>query len=313
MQGDLDRAAQEACAFQHEYRLVMPDGSIKHVQSIGHPRIDGENGALEFVGTIMDITERKQAEEALRKSQSELALASRLSTIGELAASIIHEINQPLAAVIGNAEGCLRWLDRAQPDIAEARDSIKRLVRDGRRAADVVKGLTALVRRSGLEVADVDINDAISEVLVLLRGEMDRHAILLRLALGNSIMPVRGDRVQLQQVIANLVRNGIEAMNAIEDRPRILRVISELTKTGQALVSIEDVGTGLDPEAGNRIFEPLYTTKVSGMGMGLSVCRSIIEAHHGRLYASPNSPYGAVFQFTVPSGSKATDDLSEPS
>ena len=299
VQQDLARAAREAHAFRHEYRLVMPDGVIKHVQSMGRPDVD-QNDELEFVGTIMDITERRHAEEALRRSQMELARVSRLSTMGELAGSIIHEINQPLGAVIGNAEVCLRWLDRDPPDIAEARDSITRLARDGRRAADVIKGLRALARKSGLELTNVDINSAIREVLVLLRGEMERGAVVLRVDLFHFARPVNGDRVQLQQVLLNLIRNGIEAMSAVSDRPRVLRISSELTEAGEALVAVEDSGIGLSATTADRIFEPLFTTKLNGMGMGLSVCRSIVEAHHGRLAALPNSPYGTIFRFTVP-------------
>jgi C4-dicarboxylate-specific signal transduction histidine kinase len=272
---------------------------IKHVQSIGRPDIE-QDGGLEFVGTIMDISERRHAEEALRRSQAELARASRLSTMGELAGSIIHEINQPLGAVIGNAEVCLRWLDRDPPDIAEARDSITRLARDGRRAADVIKGLRALARKSGLELTNVDINNAIREVLVLLRGEMERGAVVLHVDLFDVDMPVNGDRVQLQQVLLNLIRNGIEAMSAVADRPRVLRISSEITDAGEVQVAVKDSGTGLSPETADRIFEPLFTTKFNGMGMGLSVCRSIVEAHGGRLSTLPNSPHGTIFRFTVP-------------
>jgi C4-dicarboxylate-specific signal transduction histidine kinase len=285
--------------FQHEYRLLMPDGLVKHVQSIGHPDVD-EAGELEFVGTIMDITERRRAEEALTHSQAELARAARLSAIGELAGSIIHEINQPLAAVIGNAEVCLRWLNRDKPDLTEARDAITRLARDGRRAADVIKGLKALARKSGLEPTNVDINDAIREVLALLRSELERGAVILHVDLFEAGRSVLGDRVQLQQVLLNLIRNGIEAMGAVADRPRMLRISTAPNEASEVLISVEDSGIGLDSATADRIFDPLVTTKPNGMGMGLAICRSIVEAHHGRLWVSPNLPHGTAFRFTVP-------------
>jgi C4-dicarboxylate-specific signal transduction histidine kinase len=296
---DLNQASREKRTFRHEYRIVLPDGSIRHVQSTGHPNID-ETGDLEFVGTVMDITELRRAEETLRQAQAELTRASRLRTMGELAGSIVHEINQPLAAVIGNADACLRWLDRDPPDLTEARDSIARLARDGRRVADVVKGLRALARKSGLELRNVDINDAIREVLALLRGELERGAAVLHVGLFGADRPVLGDRVQLQQVLLNLIRNGIEAMSTVTDRPRVLRISSELNEASEALVAVEDTGIGFDPATTDRIFEPLFTTKPNGMGMGLSICRSIVEAHCGRLWASPNSAHGTTFRFTVP-------------
>jgi PAS domain S-box-containing protein len=285
--------------FQHEYRIVMPDGSTRCLQSTGHPDID-ENGEIEFVGTVMDITERRHAEEELRRSQSELALVARLSTMGELAGSIIHEINQPLAAMLMSAEACLNWLNRDQPDLDEARSAISRLARDSKRAADVIKGLRALAQRSGVELRNVDINDAIREVLTLLRGDLERGGVVLDVDLLAGDRPVHGDRVQLQQVLLNLIRNGIEAMSAVADRTRILKISSQAAESGKALVSVEDTGAGIDKETADRMFEPLFTTKANGMGMGLSICRSIVEAHRGRLWATPNHPRGTVFQFTVP-------------
>jgi C4-dicarboxylate-specific signal transduction histidine kinase len=252
------------------------------------------------VGAVMDITERRHAEEALRRSQSELALVARLSTMGELAGSIIHEINQPLAAMLMSAEACLNWLNRDQPDLDEARSAISRLARDSKRAADVIKGLRALAQRSGVELRSVDINDAIREVLALLRGDLERGGVVLDVDLLADDRPVHGDRVQLQQVLLNLIRNGIEAMSAVADRTRILKISSQAAESGKALVSVEDTGAGIDKETADRMFEPLFTTKANGMGMGLSICRSIVEAHRGRLWATPNRPRGTVFQFTVP-------------
>lgn len=295
----LMQASRDRRAFSHEYRLLMPDGLVKHVQSIGHPGID-EAGEPEFSGTIVDITERRLAEEALRRTESELARVSRLSTMGELVGSIVHEINQPLAAVVGNAEVCLRWLNRDEPDLGEARDAVTRLARDGRRAADVVKSLHALARKSGLRLANVDINNSIREVLMLLRDELERGAVVLHVDLVDTDRPVVGDRVQLQQVLLNLIRNGVEAMSAIMDWPRVMKISSEINDAKEALVAVEDSGIGLDPSTTERIFEPLFTTKGSGMGMGLSISRSIIDAHGGRLWASQNAQHGTTFRFTVP-------------
>jgi len=295
----LAEASLKKSMFSHEYRIVLPDGSIKHVQSTGHPD-KNTSSDLEFVGTVLDITERRHAEEAARRAQAELARLTRLSTVGELAGSIIHEVIQPLTAIVTNAEACLSWLDRDQPDLGKARSTISDLVRDGQRAADVVKGLRALVRRSDSEMTKVDINDAIREVLTLLRSELQRGGVVLHIDLSADDIPILGDRIQLQQVLLNLVRNGIEAMSTISDRPRVLRIRSELTENGEALVAVEDTGVGLDPVSADRIFDPLFTTKLDGMGMGLSICRTIVEAHRGRLWASPTLAHGTVMRFTVP-------------
>jgi PAS domain S-box-containing protein len=295
----LAEASLKKSTFSHEYRIVLPDGSIKHVQSTGHPD-ENTSSDLEFVGTVLDITERRNAEEAARRAQGELARLTRLSTVGELAGSIIHEVIQPLTAIVTNAEACLSWLGRDQPDLGKARSTISDLVRDGQRAADVLKGLRALVRRSGSEMTKVDINDAILEVLTLLRDELQRGGVVLQIDLSADDIPILGDRIQLQQVLLNLVRNGIEAMSTVSDRPRVLRIRSEPTENGEALVAVEDTGVGLDPVSADRIFDPLFTTKPDRMGMGLPICRSIVEAHRGRLWASPTLAHGTVLRFTVP-------------
>jgi PAS domain S-box-containing protein len=286
--------------YNYETVRIAKDGSRIDISVTVAPLRDKSGEVIGASKIARDITERKRAEEALGRARAELTRASRLTTMGELAGSIIHEINQPLAAVVGNAEVCLRWLDRDPPDLAEARDAISRLARDGRRAVDVISGLRALARKSDLALTHVDINDAIREVLALLRGELEHGEVTLRVNLFAADRPVLGDRVQLQQVLVNLIRNGVEAMSAITDRSRVLRISAQPIEAGEALVTVEDAGIGLDPAATDRIFDPLFSTKVNGMGMGLSICRSIVEAHRGRLWASPNLPHGTSFRFSVP-------------
>ncbi len=297
----LDRAARERSRYQHEYRIVLPDGSVKHLQSVGQPDITESRG-LEFVGTVMDITERRHAEEALRGAQAELARVARLTAMGELVASITHEINQPLAAVVTHGDAGLRWLNRDNPDLDEARDAFLRIVRDGQRAGDVIRGLRALAKKTGPELAKLDINDAIREVLALTRSELQRHGVVLHTDLFTGNRPIFGDRVQLQQVLLNLIMNGIEAMRAVTERTRELTVSSALTEPGSVLVAVEDTGTGVDSAIAQRIFEPLFTTKSDGLGMGLSICRSIIEAHGGHLWVLPRAPHGTALRFTIPMG-----------
>jgi PAS domain S-box-containing protein len=299
LEKDVERAVRERLRFKHEYRIALPDGSVKHLQSVGQPDI-GASGDLEFVGTVMDITERRHAEEALRNAQAELARVARLTTMGELAASIAHETNQPLSAIVTQSDAALRFLDRDKPDLDEVRDALSCIGRDGVRAADVIRGLRALAKKSGPELANVDINDAIREVLALTRGELQRHDVVLLTQLAAGDRPVMGDRVQLQQVLLNLIMNGVEAMRGITERSRELRISSMLAEPSSVLIGVEDTGPGLDPAIAQRIFDPFFTTKPDGMGMGLSICRSIIESHGGRFWASPRVPYGTVFQFTVP-------------
>jgi signal transduction histidine kinase len=207
-------------------------------------------------------------------------------------------------AIVTNADTCLSWLAKPDPNLDGARKAAERVVRSGHRAGSIVKSIRALARKSEPEMAQFDINDAIGEILVLLRSELRRQNVSLETELSAGIESVTGDRVQLQQVVLNLVMNGIEAMSAVMDRPRILRVASQLQQSGDVLVAVMDVGAGLDPESMDRIFDAFFTTKTEGMGMGLAICRSIIEAHGGQLWASPQLPHGSVFQFTVPVGSK---------
>ena len=296
-------AMRDRSAFQREYRIVLPDGSIKHLLSIGWPGFT-ETGAPEFFGTVMDATERKLAEEALRDAQNDLARVSRLTTLGELAASLAHEISQPLGAIALNAASALRWLNRDQPDADKARKVLAGIERDGRRARDMIRGLQAMAKKSGPQMAKFDIHLAIEEVLALTRSELHRRGVVLRTALAGGDGLVFGDRVQLQQVLLNLIVNGIQAMEGVTDHRRELDVSVTASKPGHVLVAVGDTGPGIDPVVAQHIFEPLFTTKADGLGMGLSICRSIIEAHGGRLSSEPRLSRGVVFQFELPTNSQ---------
>ncbi|MGA8760710.1 MAG: ATP-binding protein [Stellaceae bacterium] len=244
--------------------------------------------------------ERVRAEEALRNAQADLARVARLTTMGELAASIAHEVNQPLMAVVTNADTCVRWLAKDPPDLDEARKAADRIVSAGHRAGDIIRTIRTMARKSTIDTTRFDINSAIVDVLALTSGELRRHDVLLETELSAELEPISGDRGQMEQVILNLTVNAIEAMATDDHPPRVLRITSQMAREDDVLIAVADTGTGLDPGTGDGIFDAFFTTKPDGMGMGLSICRSIIEAHGGRLWASPNSPRGSIFQFTVP-------------
>jgi PAS domain S-box-containing protein len=247
-----------------------------------------------------DLTEHVLASEALREAQIALAHANRVATMGQLAASIAHEVNQPLAGVIANAGACLRWLDRETPNLDAVRRSVEWVIDDGNRASEVIRRVRALANKSDTEKAPLDVNDIVREVIALVPRELSSHQITLRTELAQALPAILGDRVQLQQVIINLVMNGIEAMQSVTDRPRELIIRSGQDAPQQVLVSVTDCGVGVSAENADRLFNAFFTTKASGMGMGLSICRSIMEAHGGRLWTTPNIPHGATFQFTLP-------------
>jgi PAS domain S-box-containing protein len=261
----------------------------------------------EGVSFVIDMTDRKRAEERLRASeqrfrdaQMELAHVTRITTLGELAASIAHEVNQPLAGVVSNAEAGLRWLRRGTPDPDAACRTLEWIIDDGNRASEVIRRVRALANKTSLEKVPLDVNEVVREVIALVQRELMNHQVSLQIELAPTLPTIIGDRVQLQQVIINLVMNGTEAMQSVMDRPRELVIRSRQDETQQVLVSVTDCGVGISAENADRLFSAFFTTKSSGMGMGLSICRSIVEAHDGRLWATANLPHGAIFQFTLP-------------
>jgi signal transduction histidine kinase/CheY-like chemotaxis protein len=296
----IDRATKEGREFIAARRLLMTDGSVKYVQIVAH-RLTGEDPErLVFVGAITDITERKRAEEErerLRQLEADLAYMNRVSMMGELAASLGHEITQPIAAAAMNARGCLRWLQREPPEIGEARQNISRIVNDLDRAAGIIDRNRSLYRRGTPQRELIDLNEIIRQMVVMLNDAANRHSISIRTDLDAALPMTTADRVQLQQVLMNLMLNGIEA---IKDDSGELSVASKRTEDGQLLISVSDSGIGLPEEGPERIFAAFFTTKLQGTGMGLSISRRIIESHGGRLWASPNTGRGAVFQFTLP-------------
>ena len=301
----LEKAVRGGSNFEWDFRVVTPDGATKYLHSLGHLTAYGAENT-EFVGTVMDVTERRIAEETLRGALADLERASRLSTMGQLTASIAHEINQPLAAIITNADACLLWLEADRLDLEEAQQAATRIVRNGHRAGDIIKSVRALTRKSTPEMVSLDINDVIREVIVLMGAEFRRHGVRVETSLPSNLNSVIGDRVQLQQVVLNLIMNAIEAMASSAHGQRHMQIRSGNDESERVLVAVEDSGPGLDFAGTERLFEAFFTTKPAGMGMGLSICRSIIDAHGGRLWASPNLPNGAVFQFTLPATGDAT-------
>jgi PAS domain S-box-containing protein len=285
------------------YSSISRTGSTKYFRSSGKPVFDAQKNFIGYRGTGNDITatiRADHAEQALREAQAELAHVTRVTTLGELTASIAHEVNQPLAAVVANAEACLRWLDRDIPDLAAARRSAEWVINDGIRASDVVRRVRALAHKADIEKAPLDVNDIVEEVIALVQRELASHEVSLRTELAPALPKILGDRVQLQQVIINLVMNGIEAMQPVTDRPRELVIRSRQEEMQQVLLSVTDCGVGISAENANRLFNAFFTTKSSGLGMGLSICRSIVEAHGGRLSASGDEGVGATFQFVLP-------------
>jgi PAS domain S-box-containing protein len=295
----IERATRDGKDLDYEHRLLMPDGSVKYVHVVAHAVRD-QADQLEFIGAVVDVTANKQAEEKLHTARTELAHVTRVATLGELTASIAHEVNQPLAAVVANADAALRWLDRETPDLAAARRSVEWVINDSYRASEVIRHVRALANKTDVEKTSLDFNQVVKDAIVLVQRELTSQRISLRAELAPARLAVFGDRIQLQQVIINLLINGIEAMQPVTGRLRELVIRSGQDESSQVRLSVTDCGVGISAENVNRLFNAFFTTKTNGLGMGLSICRSIVEAHGGRLSASDNEGPGATFQFVLP-------------
>ena len=298
VQGELERVRRGEPEYDYEFRWLTPAGSTRHLHVRAH-RLRSESGEDEIVGALMDVSETREAQEALHAAQTALTHAARVATLGEMSASIAHEVNQPLAGIVTNGEAALRWLNRSEPELGEVRSAIERMVRDGKRASQVVERLRALVRKAPAQILPLELNEVIAEGVALVRREIHNHRASLELDLARDLPPVIADRIELQQVVINLMVNGVQAMEPVADRPRRL-VVRSYAQADEVVVSVCDSGVGIDPANTNRLFNAFFTTKADGMGMGLSICRSIIESHGGRIWASSNAGPGMTFQFALP-------------
>jgi PAS domain S-box-containing protein len=301
--------SREATDFDAHFRIVHPDGTTKYVYGTGHPVFNASGDIGEFVGSVMDVTERKQAEEErerLRQAQADLARVNRVTTMGELTASLAHEVNQPIGAAVTNASTCVRWLAGDTPNLEEARAAAMRVVTDGRRAAEIISRVRHLFKKGTTERELVEVNEVVREMIVILQGEAARQNIVVTMDLAGDLPLVLGDRVQLQQVMMNLIMNSIDATKNV-DGARELAINSRLLENDEILVSISDTGVGLPAQQADKIFNAFFTTKLHGTGMGLRISGTIVESHGGRLWAEDNSPRGAKFHFTLPTKIQADE------
>ena len=289
-----------ASRYDLEYRVFRPDGELRIVHSQGDLRRDASSASRSMFGTIQDITDRRRAEEALQQAQADLARLNRVMLLEEMATSIAHEVNQPISAAITNANAGLRWLAAREPDLDEVRQALGRIVRDGTRAGEIIDRIRSLAKKIPPRRDRLDINEAIREAIALTQAEMQHNGVRLQSRLAERLPLASADRVQLQQVMINLIINAIEAMGGVSGGPRELTIVSGVDNANDLFVEVQDTGPGLDPEKLDRLFQSFYTTKPDGMGMGLAISRSIIEAHNGRLSAEPNKPRGAIFRLTLP-------------
>ncbi len=296
-QRSIERVRRGEPDTDYDVRLVMADGSIRYVRRIHPP--GGEESPVGSVCAVMDVSEARESEAALQEAQTELARVTRMTSLGELA-SITHEVLQPLSAIATTGEASLRWLLRPSPDVEEVRQGLQNMIVSARRAAEIVHRIRSMSKKTKPERLVFDLNQMLQDVLVLIRGELVRQQVSLRLELESGLPAIRGDRVQLQQVVINLVMNGIQAMAGL-NTTRVLSLRSKWGGDDQVLVEVEDQGGGIDTAIGDRLFEPFFTTKPEGMGMGLSICRSIIAAHGGRL-GFTRAEVGTIFHFALPFG-----------
>jgi PAS domain S-box-containing protein len=306
--GVFNRAIAEKSEYEVEFRILLPDGTVKYVHNVGHPVLDASGDVVQFVGSSMDISASRRAEEALRQAQADLAYVSRVTTMGELTASLAHEVNQPITAASTNANTCLRWLASDTPNIEEARAAAIRIVKDAKRAAEIISRIRLLFKKGTAQRELVDVNEVIREMIVLLHSEATRNSISVRTELAADLPQIMADRVQLQQVLMNLMINGIEALKEV-DGTRLLAIKSQRAENEQLLVSVSDTGVGLPPQETEQIFNAFFTTKPHGTGMGLRISRSIVESHGGRLWATDNSPRGASFSFTLPTKAETMEGM----
>ncbi|MHA4870968.1 sensor histidine kinase [Duganella sp. PWIR1] len=303
VQAAIDQSLRGDGTVDLRHRLLMPDGELKYVHVLSHPR-QNKDGECEYLGALTDVTAAVMAEQALHRSQVQLAHATRVTMLGELAASIAHEVNQPLAAISTNGEACLRWLNRPQPELDEARATVASILASSARATGVIKRIRALARRSDPQYAELDLKAVVEDSVDLVRRELNNHHVALMLGLTPDLRPVCGDRVQLQQVFINLLMNAIQAMASCQPGQAVLTLQTQRNAEGTLQVSVSDSGPGIPTAALPRLFEAFYSTKEDGMGMGLPICRSIIENHGGRIWAKPAAPdspvAGATILFTLP-------------
>jgi PAS domain S-box-containing protein len=297
----IERVQNAAANFEFEHRLLMPDHSVRHLHMVAHGTRD-QDGRVEYIGAVQDVTQRRLSEEALVRARSELTQVARITTLAVLTASIAHEVNQPLSGIVTNASTCLRMLAADPPNVDGARETARRTIRDGNRASEVITRLRALFSRKGSITESVDLNDAAREVIALLLSELQRNRVILQPEFADDLPLVAGDRVQLQQVILNLVRNASDSMSGVDDRPRQLLIRTEREECDLVRLTVQDAGVGFDPQTADKLFEAFYTTRSEGMGIGLSVSRSIIESLNGRLWATLNNGPGATFSFSIPRG-----------
>jgi PAS domain S-box-containing protein len=308
---DMIERARAGKDFEYDHRLLMPDNTVKYLHLLAHATRD-QDGQLEYIGAVQDVTLRRLSEEALGKARSELAHVARVTSLGVLTASIAHEVNQPLSGIVTNASTCLRMLAADPPNVDGARETARRTIRDANRASEVITRLRALFGKKDVTTESVDLNEATREVLALSLNRLQRNRIIVRPDLAVDLPTVTGDRVQLQQVILNLLLNASDAMSGVNDRPRQLVIKTERDEGDGVRLTVEDAGVGLEPQGVDRLFEAFYTTKGSGMGIGLSVSRSIIERHHGCLWATSNNGPGATFSFSIPHLPAGVTGVSSP-